>query len=440
MSPALQTLLRRAADLPLGRWHGRVEAVSEVGMEVSGLGPVQLGEVCQLLQDGEPVMPAEVVAVRDGCATLVPLGHTRGTQVGQAVLATGDFASVGVGPGVLGRVLGPTGEPMDDKPQWEIHQRMPLHPDPINPLKRARIDKALATGVRAVDTLLPFGRGQRLGLFSGSGVGKTSLLGMMARNVDADVRVIALIGERGREASEFVHAVREEGTADRTVFVIATAEQPALLRSRAAYTAMAVSEYFRAQGQQVFLMMDSVTRFAMARREVDLAAGLPATARGYTPTVFSAIPALCERCGAISGGGAITALFTVLVEGDDHNEPVADTLRATLDGHIVLSRELAHEGHYPAIDVLQSISRLETQLLPAEGLNQARHVRRLLSVHRRQRDMVDMGLYKSGSNADLDEALQKWPLMERFLRQELREKCSWTDAQKALAEVCGVTA
>jgi flagellum-specific ATP synthase len=283
-----------------------------------------------------------------------------------------------------------------------------------------------------LDSLLPLGRGQRMGIFAGSGVGKSSLLGMLASHVGSDLAVIALIGERGREVRDFLETRLSPEARRRTVMVVATAEQPAVVRARAAHTATSIAEYFRDQGRDVLLMMDSVTRFAMARREIDLAAGQPPTARGYTPSVFSAIPALCERCGGLEGGGSITALYTVLVEGDDVNEPVADALRATLDGHVVLSRDLAHEGHFPAIDVLHSVSRLDRDLLSPEDQRDARMLRGLLAIHSRQREMVEMGLYKSGTNAKLDLALKCWDDITVFLRQGEVERSSRDETRKAL--------
>jgi flagellum-specific ATP synthase len=291
--------------------------------------------------------------------------------------------------------------------------------------------------VRAIDALLPLGRGQRMGIFAGSGVGKSTLLGMLARDVQADVNVIALIGERGREVREFVEKhLGTEGLA-RSVVVVATSDQPALARTRAAYAATAIAESFRDQGLQVLLMMDSITRFAMARREIGLAAGEPPTARGYTPSVFSDIPALCERCGTTDSGGAITALYTVLVEGDDFNEPISDIVRATLDGHIMLSRELAHEGHFPAIDVLQSTSRLASELVGSAELALMASTVDLMASYERNRQMVDMGAYKAGSNAGIDRAMQLFPAVRAVLRQSVLESSTRQDAMARLRRALG---
>jgi flagellum-specific ATP synthase len=303
----------------------------------------------------------------------------------------------------------------------------------MNPLIRQSIKELMPTGLRVIDGLLPMGRGQRMGIFAGSGIGKSSLMGMLARNVQADINVVALIGERGREVQDFLEQCLSAEALKRTVVVVATSDQAAVVRARAAYAATTIAEYFRDLGKDVFLLMDSVTRFAMARREIDLAAGHPPTARGYTPSVFAEIPALCERCGSVASGGSITAMYTVLVEGDDHNEPIADTLRATLDGQIVLSRDLANEGHYPAVDLLRSISRLERQLIKPQILSDAQRLRTLLALHHRHREMVDMGLYKPGTHAELDEALERMPAITAFLCQGLTEASALDQTHKRMA-------
>ena len=399
---------------------GRITKVSGLGLEANGP-DAHLGEVCEIFSDDGVAHKAETVAVQEGRVVLMPYGQTRGIGVDSRVVATGEVPHIDVSDAMRGRVVDAFGLPLDAGPPIAPGVRMPLHPRPLNPLARAPIDARVVTGVRALDALLPLGRGQRMGIFAGSGVGKSSLLGMLARGVQADVNVVALIGERGREVQEFVTHGLDEATRARTVLLAATSDQPAVVRARAAYAATAIAEYFRDRGASVFLMTDSITRFAMARREIDLAAGQPPTSRGYTPSVFTEIPALCERCGALQGGGSITAVYTVLVEGDDHNEPISDALRATLDGHIVLTRELAHQGHFPAVDVLQSVSRLESQLLGgAERRLQAR-LRALLATYAKHREMVDMGLYKAGTNEALDEALLRMPQINEFVRQDLRE-------------------
>lgn len=416
---------------------GRVARVTSLALESEGP-DARLGEECELHVGGGGVSRmAQVIAAQAGRVVLMPYGSTHGLSVGARVTATGRVPQVAVGRALLGRIVDAFGEPLDRQESIAAQAHYPLYPTPRNPLHRSPIEKQLATGVRVLDSTLPLGRGQRIGIFAGSGVGKSSLLGMLARNVRSDVNVVALLGERGREVGEFVQRCLDADALHRTVVVAATSDQPAVVRARAAYTATAIAEYFRDQGADVFLMMDSVTRFAMARREIDLAAGQPPTARGYTPSVFTEIPALCERCGTAAGSGSITAVYTVLVEGDDHNEPIADTLRATLDGHVVLTRELAHQGHFPAIDVLQSISRLEGQLLDERSRRLQMRLRTLLSAHAKHREMVDMGLYKSGANPSVDEALQRMPAILAFLQQGLTERSGLDESMRFLATAVG---
>lgn len=424
--------LRSLANFTRHQRLGHVTQVTDISVESTGP-RVALGDVCEIRGSEGQRVQAEVVALRAETVVLMPYGPCKGLTVGSEVVALDVQPHVDASPALLGQVVDAFGRPLGHGHLSPQGVPMPLHPAPLNPLQREAISQRMHTGVRTIDALLPLGRGQRMGIFAGSGVGKSSLLGMLARNIDAEVVVVALIGERGREVQEFVDKRLDNGSLSRTVVVVATAEQPAVVRARAAYTATAIAEHFRDAGRQVLLLMDSVTRFAMARREIDLAAGQPPTARGYTPSVFSAIPALCERCGGLKGSGGITALYTVLVEGDDVNEPVADALRATLDGHIVLSRDLAQSGHYPAIDVLQSVSRLDSALLAPEALASAQQLRGLLAIHQRQREMVDMGLYKSGSNADLDHALSNWPQIQAFLRQA-PDDCSSLASTQALLQ------
>ena len=427
--------LRRAVP------HRRVGCVTRVtSLALEAAGPdVRLGEVCRIEDPGagHAAQLAEVVSVQAGRVVLMPYGPTHGVGVGARIVACARTPSIGVGPGLLGRVVDAFGEPLDAGPAIAPQTHYPLHPAPRNPLGREPIGRRLDTGIRVIDTAMPLGHGQRVGIFAGSGVGKSSLMGMLARNVRADVNVVALLGERGREVQEFVQRCLDGEARRRTVVLAATSDQPAVVRARAAYAATSIAEYFRDQGADVFLMMDSVTRFAMVRREIDLAAGQPPTARGYTPSVFTEIPALCERCGTHRGRGTITAVYTVLVEGDDHNEPIADTLRATLDGHIVLTRELAHQGHFPAVDVLQSISRLEDRLLQAQEHELQKRLRTLLAAHARHREMVDMGLYKSGTNALLDEALRRLAAIEAFLCQGLSEHSTPPQTLRALRVALG---
>lgn len=415
---------------------GRVTHVSNQSVEA--VGPdAAIGEICEVSAGQGATLLAEVVGIKPGRLVLMPYGELRGVGSESEVVATGRLPQIAVGQGLLGRVVDAFGEPIDGGGPIAASAFRPLHASPVNPLTRPRITKLIETGVRAIDCLLPLGQGQRIGIFAGSGVGKSTLLGMLARDVRADVNVIALIGERGREVREFIEKHLGTEGLRRSVVVVATSDQPALARTRAAYAATAIAEYFREQGRQVLLMMDSVTRFAMARREIGLAAGEPPTARGYTPSVFAEIPMLCERCGTTDSGGAITALYTVLVEGDDFNEPVSDILRATLDGHIVLSRELAHEGHFPAIDVLQSTSRLATDLTSIEEQALMAEAVELLSVYTRNRQMVDMGAYRMGSNPEIDRALQAMPWLRKVLRQSVRDAMprqeSMANLRKALA-------
>ncbi|MTV41458.1 FliI/YscN family ATPase [Duganella radicis] len=420
----------RAAELT--RRVGRVLGIS--GQRIEASGPdAAIGEVCEVqAEPGVPPMLAEVVGVAPGRVILMPYGDTRGIGAGSPIVASGQPPGMRVGSALLGRVIDAFGVPIDGEAAPAAAEVRSLFAPPINPLTRPRIGTLLETGVRAIDTLLPLGCGQRVGIFAGSGVGKSTLLGMLARDVKADVNVIALIGERGREVREFVEKSLGAEGLKRSVVIVATSDQPALVRTRAAHAATAVAEYFRDQGKQVLLMMDSITRFAMARREIGLAAGEPPTARGYTPSVFSEIPALCERCGTTDSGGAITALYTVLVEGDDFNEPIADIVRATLDGHIMLSRTLAHEGHFPAIDVLQSASRLASDLASRDELELMSAAVELLATYERNRQMVEMGAYRAGSSAAIDRAIAVAPALREVLRQSVVESTARATALQRL--------
>ena len=417
MSGMLAAVRRATAHTVLTERTGTVRALSGLVIESEGPDAV-IGEICAITpqRGGAPVM-AEIVGVRPGAVTLMPYASAVGLGAGSKVVAMGRTASIGVGDALLGRVIDGFGEPLDGQPRPVCAERRPLHATPLNPMDRPRIDRVLETGVRSIDTLLTLGQGQRMGIFAGSGVGKSTLLGMIARHVKADINVIALIGERGREVREFIEKQLDQDGLKRSVVVVATSDQPALARLHAAYAAVAIAESFRDAGKQVLLTMDSITRLAMARREIGLSAGEPPTARGYTPSVFAELPQLCERCGTASSGGSITALLTVLVEGDDMNEPIADTLRATLDGHIVLSRALAHRGQYPAIDVLQSASRLMSELTDAQTRALATATVKQLSILERNRQLVDIGAYEPGANAELDAALALEPALRAFLSQ-----------------------
>lgn len=429
-------LQRSVGAIRRGELTRRVGRITQFqGLLVQAQGPdAVLGEICEIqARPPWPAISAEVVGLRAGQVQLLPHGELHGVALGCEVVASGHGLRIAVGEALLGRVLDATGRAIDGKPQPLLPQLAPLSREPINPLARGRIDRVLETGVRAIDCFLTLGRGQRIGIMSGSGIGKSTLLGMIARDMRADINVIALVGERGREVQEFIDTtLGAEGLA-RSVVVVATSEQPALLRTRAAWTATAIAEYFRDRGRDVLLVMDSLTRFAMAQREIGLALGEPPTARGYTPSVFAQLPRLLERCGALAGGGSITAICTVLAEGDDLNDPVADAARSLLDGHIVLSRDLASLGHYPAIDLAASISRLASALCSAAETALARKAAALLALHEKSRDLVDIGAYQAGSNPGLDTALRLAPALMQFLQQGRAEACSREEAMRALA-------
>lgn len=430
---------RRVHDLDPYRLNGRVSEL--IGLVVESRGPeAGVGERCEIHTQGHrtgaPVLQAEVVGFREGRTLLMPLGDAGGIAPGQTVVAGGGALQVDVGPELLGRVLDGLGRPIDGGPPPAAVARRPVDGPPPDPLSRPPIDTALTLGVRAIDTLMPCGRGQRMGIFAGSGVGKSTTLGMMARGTAADVNVIALVGERGREVREFIeHDLGPEGLA-RSVLVIATSDQPALVRIKAAFVATAIAEHFRDAGNDVLLMMDSVTRLATAQREVGLAIGEPPATRGYTPSVFAMLPRLLERAGT-AATGSITALYTVLVEGDDMNEPVADAVRSILDGHIVLSRDLAHRHHYPAIDVLASVSRVAPKLLAPGYLEAGGRLRGMMAAYRRAEDLIAIGAYVPGTDPKVDEARAKMDAIEDFLRQPVAAPYSRDEALARLLAIAG---
>lgn len=408
------------AALAAAEWGRRTGRVCRLqGLLIEADGPAtQMGEMCHVLRAHAAPLRAEVVGLDGGRVALLPYASLEGIAPGAQVVALGRQADLRVGPALLGRVIDGFGTPLDGRPAPALANSCALAPPAIGPLQRPRITRILETGVRAIDGLLTLGAGQRVGIFAGSGVGKSSLLGAIARHVRADLNVIALIGERGREVRDFVEdQLGTEGLA-RSVVVVATSEQPALARIRAAHAAVAIARHFADQGRSVLLTMDSVTRLAMARREVGLASHEPATARGYPPSVFAELPQLCERCGTTPAGGAVTALLTVLVEGDDLNDPVADHLRAILDGHVVLSRDLAQQGHYPPIDILRSVSRLMGELASDADRGLAAQVVRHLAVLDRNRQLVELGAYTAGSNPALDAALRLEGALFAWLRQD----------------------
>jgi FliI/YscN family ATPase len=375
-----------------------------------------MGDLCEIRpSNGRPIR-AQVVGFRDGRVLMIPLEETGGLQAGDIVVTRPEAARVTVGHALLGRVLDGFGKPMDGGAPIPGEATYDLYAAPPGPLEREPISQRLVTGVRAIDGLLSFGQGQRVGLFGGSGVGKSTLLGAMARHNSADVSVVALIGERNREVREFIeHDLGPQGLA-RSVVVAATSDMPAPLRIRAGFVALAISEYFRDQGKNVLLVMDSVTRLAMAQREIGLAAGEPPSQKGYTPSVFQLLPKMFERAGRFERG-SITGFFTVLVEGDDFNEPICDAARAILDGHIILSRELGALGHYPAIDILNSVSRLANKVTPPEQRAAAQQLREMLATFRQSEDLINLGAYASGSNPKLDQAIELRPRLLDFLRQ-----------------------
>lgn len=415
----------------------RGQVTQVVGHVIEALGPaVQLGELC-ILHCGDHHCRAEVVGFRGHQVLLMPLDEMTGVRAGTPVIATGRPQMIPVGEELLGRVLDPFGQPLDAGSAALTSHRYPLDRDPPSPLARQRIEEILPLGVRAVDMLLTCGKGQRIGIFAGSGVGKSTLLGMMARNAQADVNVIALVGERGREVREFIEKDLGEAGLKRSVIVAVTSDQPALLRIKGAYAATAIAEYFRDQGLDVLLMLDSVTRFAMARREIGLAIGEPPATRGYPPSMYALLPRLLERSGT-DVRGSITALYTVLVEGSDMDEPVADTVRGILDGHIVLSRDLASRNHYPAIDVLQSISRLAYDLIQPRHRQAAAWLREQLAIYRDAEDMIQIGAYAKGSSKEIDTALNAWDAIRDFLRQPIDEPADFDASLQRLLHMAGI--
>jgi FliI/YscN family ATPase len=433
-TPVLEPYLARVRQIEPAPVVGRITRA--VGLLVESVGPAaSVGDICEVrLGRGAP-LPVEVVGFRDGRLLSVPLGDTAGIRPGDPIVARGGALTVRAGEALLGRVIDGLGRPIDGLSPPATDRVVPLRPAAINPMDRDPVRSPLGTGVRAIDALLTCGRGQRIGVFGGSGVGKSTLLGMMARGTEADVVVLGLIGERGREVRSFLeHDLGPRGR-ERSVVVVSTSDSPPLARQRAAYAATAIAEGFRDEGRHVLLMMDSITRFAMAQREIGLAAGEPPTAKGYPPSVFARLPGLLERAGAVRGRGSITAFYTVLVDGDDHNEPIADAVRGILDGHIVLSRDLAARSHYPAIDILPSVSRTMPQVTSDEHRQRAAQVRDWLSALRDNEDLVSVGAYVAGSNPRLDAALARRDAVSRFLCQSADTTGRLADAIAALQEL-----
>ncbi len=415
--------------------NGKVSDI--VGLMVEGHGPASsIGDVCGIMPvNGDIPLEAEVVGFKKGRVLLMPLQSIQGLGPGCKILSLGRKASIGVGSGLLGRVIDGLGNPIDNKGPIDFADEYPIYADPINPLDRGRIVEPMDLGIRALNALFTCGKGQRMGIFAGSGVGKSVLMGMIALNTNADVNVIGLIGERGREVREFLEKNLGEEGLKRSVVVVAASDMHPLVRMRAAYVATTVSEYFRDQGNDVLLMVDSLTRFAMAQREVGLSVGEPPTTKGYTPSVFSLLPKLLERSGIVEGVGSITGLYTVLVEGDDFNEPISDAARSILDGHISLSRSLAHKNHYPAIDVLESISRVMIDIVNNEQKNKANELLSIVATYKKAEDLINIGAYVQGSNPGIDYAVLMIDKVNGFLRQNIGEKVDFELARNQLLDL-----
>jgi flagellum-specific ATP synthase len=436
VAPMIDVLRTQIRHLPPVQRVGTVTGVA--GLIIESDGPnVGLGDLCLVRSSrGEFSVQAEVVGFREHRVLLMPLGDTMGLHVGCEVAACDRPPLPRTGPEMLGRVLDALGRPFDGLGMLPVERVAGATGQPPHPLRRQRIKTPFVTGVRAIDAFTPFGRGQRLGLFAGSGVGKSTLMGMIARASEADVVVIALVGERGREVREFIEKDLGPEGMKRAIVVVTTSDKPAPLRIRAAFTATAIAEAWRDAGKNVLLMMDSVTRFAMAQREIGLAIGEPPATRGYTPSVFALLPRLLERAGS-GEQGAITALYTVLVEGDDMNEPVADAVRGILDGHVVLSRQLAHFNHYPAIDVLESVSRLVRDVCSPEEVAVAAKARELLALYRKNEDLISIGAYQKGGNAALDHAIALNDPLRQFLRQGTQEHIPRAQTFANLKQIVG---
>jgi flagellum-specific ATP synthase len=413
----------------------RGEVTDVTGLVIEGNGPqVPVGSQVQILA-GRTCTQAQVVGFRRDKVLLMPFAELQGIAPGARITSSGAGSDILVSKALLGRVIDCFGRPLDGKPLLPTGDLVPLYRDPPNPISRKRINRTLDLGVRAINCFLTIGAGQRIGIMAGSGVGKSTLLGMIAKQAKSDINVISLVGERGREVREFIERDLGPEGLKRSVVVVATGNEPALLRVRAAFYATAIAEYFRDQGAQVVLMMDSVTRLAMAQREIGLAIGEPPSTRGYTPSVFSILPKLLERAGTCAGEGSITGLYTVLVEGDDMNEPIADATRGILDGHFVLSRRLAGRGHYPALEILQSVSRVMSDIVPEKLNDLASAARDALATYQEAEDLITIGAYKPGQNPRVDRAVALIEPLTAFLRQKAGEKASFEESWQALVNL-----
>lgn len=414
--------------------NGRVSDV--IGLIIVSIGPnVSFGEICKIVdREGTEICYSEVVGFKEGKVLSIALGEVTNISPSCQIIATGKSLTINVGNELLGRVLDGLGNPIDDKGPIITSNTATIYSEPPSPLKRKRISLPLQTGIRSIDGLLTIGKGQRMGIFAGSGVGKSVTLGMIARNTNADINVITLIGERGREVREFLEKDLGEEGLKRSVVIVATSDKSALIRMKGAYIGTTIAEYFRDQGKDVLLMMDSVTRFAMAQREIGLTIGEPPTTKGYTPSVFALLPKLLERAGA-SELGSITGLYTVLVDGDDMNEPIADAVRSILDGHIVLSRKLAHKGQYPAVDPLQSVSRVMPDIVSADHKLRAIAFNEILATYKEAEDLINIGAYMRGSNPQIDHALSKINSLRTFLKQDMKEKAIYKETVNLLSNI-----
>jgi len=432
LNPYLKEIEERISELNTISAEGKITKVIGTVVEAVGI-RAAIGDICEIISENGRRIKAEVIGFKNSHIILMPFEGTEGILPESRIVHLRKQATIGLSENILGRVIDGFGHPLDGKGEIEVEKEYFLYGNPSNPLTRKRIDEPMDVGIRAINGLLTIGKGQRIGIFAGSGVGKTTLLGMMVRNAKADVKVVALIGERGREVRDFIEKhVRD--AIDKTVLVVATSDQSPLIRMRGAFVATAISEYFKDKGKDVLLIMDSITRFAMAKRELGLAGGEPPTTKGYTPSVFATLPKLLERAGRWEKG-SITGFYTVLVEGDDMNDPIADAVRAILDGHIVLSRELARQNQYPPIDILNSISRIMIDITSPEHHRLANRFRDTLATYEKAEDLINIGAYSKGSNPKIDYAINMIERLRRYLRQDISENISLEESKRELMEL-----